>query len=84
MWEQCLLLSCPFLVSSTTTLRLEKLRADILTVVARNPVRTPSHHRTRLPAQPESAVVRESREQMEEPKYFANHGHFREFGYNPG
>lgn len=55
-----------------------------LTVVTRNPVPTPSHHRTRLPAQPESAILRESREQMEEPKYFANRESFRDFSYNPG
>lgn len=58
--------------------------ANLSDVVARNPVPTPSHHRTRLPAQPESAILRESREQMEEPKYFANHGRFRDFSYNPG
>lgn len=55
-----------------------------LTVVARNTVPTPSHHRTRLPAQPESTILRESREQIEEPKYFANHGRFGDFSYNPG
>ncbi|KAE8555621.1 hypothetical protein EYB25_000319 [Talaromyces marneffei] len=52
--------------------------------VAQNPVPTTSHHRTRLPAQPEPEVFRENREQMDEPKYFANHGRFRDFSYNPG
>ena len=54
------------------------------TLVARNLVPTPVHHRTRLPAQPESTVLRGNRGLMEEPKYFANHGRVRDFTYNPG
>ncbi|EED13158.1 conserved hypothetical protein [Talaromyces stipitatus ATCC 10500] len=52
--------------------------------VAQNAMTTPSLHRTCLPAQPGSAVLRESRGLAEEPKYFVNHGRYRDFSYNPG
>lgn len=48
------------------------------------PVPTPSHHRTRLPAAPQAAFVRNGQDQMEQAISTVDFDRFKDFTFNPG